>query len=877
MSRQEQHRSFQIANAQALSDFTDLGNRLAGTGTTLKDLENIYAGFNTLVVNNAVGAQQAASAQLQLNQALGSGRLAGEEFNSINEATPQLLTEVARVMGVARGELKELAADGKITSDILIKALTNIKEKGADQLEDSFNTAAGDLRKFDKAAKDLQVTVGQQLLPVFTPLLQGVTKLAQGFAQLPGPIQQAAVGIAVLTVAVGGLNIALNALGVAGLGAAFSAIGAAATGLATQLGVVGAKALALSQGKAVLAGAITAANTKVTLLTVGLGALKVAMLALPWVALAAGVVAIGAAFVKTTQEKKRFDELLRSGSVDDLSKESDVLREKLEAAEKRLVALRENGVAPASRSMKRQQAIVDELQRKLDKIQGTYKVRIEIEQLFSGKTNLADIKSSGYGRGDQGLTYKVGDITYDARTGKPIIKKPQAITPPTGGDSGGSGKSAADTLKEQMEAGKELSREFEKQKALLSAKNELQRSLIEKDYELLDIERQIKETTAASQQAGLLAEAQEIASLQRKQLIQQFSENASKNALQSAQQLIDQTNQQVEADRRRTELITQGINPALADELVKIEQIFEAELKKLDANIATLESVKNEIKARGQNVDAIEDEIDALKKKRKELEGAQKAQEDGAKGDQSVGGRLKAEVDKQKEALAELMDPVNQIVGAANAIGDAFGQAFSDIVSGSKSAKQAFADMFKKIGEYFINMAAKMIAEYVQLILMQTILNAIGGPALGGGGGGYQIPSGAAPKTSGIKFFAEGGFTDSPTKAMIGEGGDSEYIIPSQKMDSAMQRYNAGARGSSVVEGASRYQRGTTQDGVTDYMQDNMPVNISTGPVMQFEGRNYVTQEEFAAGVRSAAKQGEARALRRLQMSPSARRKAGVG
>ena len=82
-------------------------------------------------------------------------------------------------MGVARGELKELAADGKITSDVLIKALTNIKERGASQLEDSFNTAAGDLRKFDKAVTDLQVSIGQELLPVFTPLLQTVTAIAR--------------------------------------------------------------------------------------------------------------------------------------------------------------------------------------------------------------------------------------------------------------------------------------------------------------------------------------------------------------------------------------------------------------------------------------------------------------------------------------------------------------------------------------------------------------------------------------------------------------------------------------------------------------------------------------------------------------------------
>ena len=93
---------------------------------------------------------------MQLNQALGSGRLAGEEFNSINEATPQLLDEVANVLGVARGELKQLAADGKITSQVLIQALTNIKTEGADNLANALDTPAGKLRQFDAAVKDFR-------------------------------------------------------------------------------------------------------------------------------------------------------------------------------------------------------------------------------------------------------------------------------------------------------------------------------------------------------------------------------------------------------------------------------------------------------------------------------------------------------------------------------------------------------------------------------------------------------------------------------------------------------------------------------------------------------------------------------------------------
>ena len=45
---------------------------------------------------------------------------------------------------------------------------------------------------------------------------------------------------------------------------------------------------------------------------------------------------------------------------------------------------------------------------------------------------------------------------------------------------------------------------------------------------------------------------------------------------------------------------------------------------------------------------------------------------------------------------------------------------------------------------------------------------------------------------------------------------------------------------------------------------------------MQFDNTNYVTQDEFARGVKSAAKQGEERALRKLQNSPSQRRRLGM-
>ena len=107
---------FRVANSEALASYIDLGNRVGEIGYSLDDLRNIYEGLNTVLVKNKASAQEAASATLQLNQALGAGRLAGEEFRAVNEAAPQVISEVGRVLGVTRGEVKELAAEGKLSA-----------------------------------------------------------------------------------------------------------------------------------------------------------------------------------------------------------------------------------------------------------------------------------------------------------------------------------------------------------------------------------------------------------------------------------------------------------------------------------------------------------------------------------------------------------------------------------------------------------------------------------------------------------------------------------------------------------------------------------------------------------------------------------------
>ena len=124
------------------------------------------------------------------------------------------------------------------------------------------------------------------------------------------------------------------------------------------------------------------------------------------------------------------------------------------------------------------------------------------------------------------------------------------------------------------------------------------------------------------------------------------------------------------------------------------------------------------------------------------------------------------------------------------------------------------------------------------------------------------------PFVGSSKGFADGGFVTRPTNAVVGDNGaGGEYVIPAAKMTGAMNRFNAGASGDAVINGADPTGESNMTGG------GDIPITISTGPVMQFEGKNYVSQEEFAQGIKLAAKKGESAALRKLQMSPSTRRK----
>lgn len=88
-----------------------------------EELGGITETINKAMIVSGATSAEAAGAIVQLAQGLSAGALRGDEFNSVNEAAPRLMQAVADSLGVTRGELRGYAAQGQLTSEVIIKAM----------------------------------------------------------------------------------------------------------------------------------------------------------------------------------------------------------------------------------------------------------------------------------------------------------------------------------------------------------------------------------------------------------------------------------------------------------------------------------------------------------------------------------------------------------------------------------------------------------------------------------------------------------------------------------------------------------------------------------------------------------------------------------
>ena len=243
-------------------------------GYSQKQVLQFVEATNNAMRVGGVGAQEQAAALFQLSQALGSGRLQGDEFRSISEAAPILLDTLAEHLGKTRAEIRAMAADGKLTSDVIVEAVTAAGGKLAEQAGNMQVTLGGSLTvlKNNFAALVDDVLNGTGVMSVFAQGIKFIADNLQTFAQIIGVI-----GFAYLFQMLNALQVTSYKVGFAfGRMAAimlanpFVAVAAAAVGLLAALGwlddamdalgIIGGDALDLIktgfQGLSDLAGAV---------------------------------------------------------------------------------------------------------------------------------------------------------------------------------------------------------------------------------------------------------------------------------------------------------------------------------------------------------------------------------------------------------------------------------------------------------------------------------------------------------------------------------------------------------------------------------------------------------------------------------------------
>lgn len=124
-----QNKLYQAAQ-RSRGSYTDMANSVSKlgllAGDAFKNNDEMIA-FSEMMNKSfkvsGAGQQEISAATYQLTQAMASGKLQGDEFRSIMENAPMLADAIAKYMGKSKGELRELAAEGAITSDIIKNAL----------------------------------------------------------------------------------------------------------------------------------------------------------------------------------------------------------------------------------------------------------------------------------------------------------------------------------------------------------------------------------------------------------------------------------------------------------------------------------------------------------------------------------------------------------------------------------------------------------------------------------------------------------------------------------------------------------------------------------------------------------------------------------
>ncbi len=380
---------FNLSIVEATKGVTDIFARLRPLGVSLKDIETTFIGFNTIAKLAGLNATEASAAFTQLAQGLGSGRLQGDEFRSIAEQVPQLLKAISDETGIAAGKLKDFASKGLLDSEIVLRALAKAAEEGADKIGKIMDASPAEVFKaFSNAALELQLTLGNKLLPVVLKVTKGATALVEAIIKFTdSEVAQVAAIFIGIAAAIKGITVVGTLLitQIAALKANFLAMSIASAAANGTLATTTVMAFATAGGFAKATAAATA--FKIALAKTGIGLVVI------------GLGFLAAALLKANNQQKDFNKLLEEGSAADINEQIKLTTEKITALETELQNVGKGRTGKASelrinRELDKANEKVDQLKLSLDAAENRDLTREFNTQLENLKKQNAELTKS---------------------------------------------------------------------------------------------------------------------------------------------------------------------------------------------------------------------------------------------------------------------------------------------------------------------------------------------------------------------------------------------------------------------------------------------------------------------------------------------------
>lgn len=208
--------------------YVSLANSTRELNLSQSQLQTITQAVSQSFVISGASAAQTDAAIRQLGQGFASGVLRGDEFNSMMENAPALAAALAASLGVTTGQLRAMAAEGQLTSDVLATGLLNQAPQIAAQF-DQMGTTVG--QAFTRLSNSVLQFVGEaaQSTGAASALAAAITTVANYFPAFAAGLTAVAAGYVAVTAAAAVANPAIGFTGtmMAGLAAAIGVVVAA--------------------------------------------------------------------------------------------------------------------------------------------------------------------------------------------------------------------------------------------------------------------------------------------------------------------------------------------------------------------------------------------------------------------------------------------------------------------------------------------------------------------------------------------------------------------------------------------------------------------------------------------------------------------------